>query len=221
MPTRRTDRSKAIRVAIVDDYRLVVDGIAAHLSGSDLGITVVIRAVNWAELVADPQFPAEVTVLDFNLKDGLNLKTRIQALRAAGSEVVVISRHSDNSSVTRAVQAGALGFVPKTDSAEDLVAAIRAAAKGEQFLADPLADAVALASDDRPPGLGAREQQAISLYATGRTIRQVAEEMLTTEETVKSYLKRARRKYRDAGIELGTRVLLRKHGVLEGWVDPD
>jgi hypothetical protein len=45
--------------------------------------------------------------------------------------------------------------------------------------------------------------------------------MATTEETVKSYIKRARRKYRDVGVELGTRALLRNHGIREGWLDPD
>ena len=56
------------------------------------------------------------------------------------------------------------------------------------------------------------------LYASGRSIREVAAEMGTTEETIKSYIKRARRKYRTAGIDLGTRVLLRRHGARAGWI---
>ena len=71
------------------------------------------------------------------------------------------------------------------------------------------------------PGLGQREHYAIALYATGRSIKEVAAEMQTTDETVKSYIKRARRKYRETGVELGTRALLRSHGIREGWLDPD
>lgn len=213
--------SPKIRVAIVDDYQLVMDALAAHLSTGEHNIEVVIGAMSWAELVAHSQFPADVTVLDLNLKDGLNLATKIQALRTAGSEVVVISRHADSSSIARALQAGASGFVPKTDPATDLVAAIHAAARGDRFLRATLAQGIAELSQNSFPGLGEREHQALSLYSTGRSIRQVATEMQTTEETIKSYIKRARRKYRDAGVELGTRVLLRQHGVRQGWVDPD
>ena len=45
--------------------------------------------------------------------------------------------------------------------------------------------------------------------------------METTEETVKSYIKRARRKYREVGIDIGTRILLRRHGLREGWLTSD
>lgn len=221
MTQRLTEEPRKIRVAVVDDYRLVMDALAAHLSTGQHNIEVVIGAMSWAEMVAHPRFPADVTVLDLNLKDGLNLATKIQALRTAGSEVVVISRHADASSISRAMQAGACGFVPKTDPATDLVAAIHAAARGERFLRATLAAGIAEFAESSFPGLGEREHQALSLYSNGRSIRQVASEMDTTDETIKSYIKRARRKYRDAGIELGTRVLLRQHGVKQGWVDPD
>ena len=59
------------------------------------------------------------------------------------------------------------------------------------------------------------------LYAGGRSIKEVALAMSTTEETVKSYIKRARRKYRQVGIDVGTRVLLRRHGIREGWIAPE
>lgn len=221
MVQRRVAQSPDIRVALVDDLQLVVDGLSAHLTKRRNRISVVIRAQSWADLVSHPEFPPDVTVLDLNLRDGLHLATKIQALRTAGSEVVVMSRHSDAASVARAIQAGALGFVPKTDSGADLVDAIRSAAVGKLSLNGTLSAAMSRLTATNTPGLGEREQQAISLYSTGRTIRQVATEMLTTEETIKSYIKRARRKYREAGIELGTRVLLRQHGVREGWVDPD
>ncbi|MEO7146310.1 MAG: response regulator transcription factor [Terrimesophilobacter sp.] len=221
MAQRRVARSPGIRVAIVDDLQLVIDGLSAHLTVGNYGITVVIRARSWADLVSHPEFPPDVTVLDLNLRDGLHLATKIQALRTAGSEVVVMSRHADAASVARAIQAGALGFVPKTDSGADLVEAIRSAAVGKQSLNGTLTAAISGIIASKSPGLGEREQQAISLYSTGRSVRQVATEMMTTEETIKSYIKRARRKYREAGIELGTRVLLRQHGVREGWVDPD
>jgi len=71
------------------------------------------------------------------------------------------------------------------------------------------------------PTLGAREQEALRLFASGLTIREAASEMSTTEETVKSYIKRARRKYRTAGLQLGTKIELRRHGIRQGWIAPD
>jgi hypothetical protein len=45
--------------------------------------------------------------------------------------------------------------------------------------------------------------------------------METTEETVKSYIKRARRKFREVGVDVGTRILLRRYGIREGWLTPE
>ncbi len=219
-PPDRRD-TPPIRVAIVDDFALVIDGLVAHLADASIGIDVVIAARSWGELIDNPRFPASVTVLDLNLNDSISARTKIAALRAAGSEVVVISRHSDAATVLRAMDAGALSYVPKTDGAADLVSAIRAAAKGRRHLAPGLAAAIKDVPVPADPKLGQREHEAIALYATGRSIKEVATAMSTTDETVKSYIKRARRKYREVGVELGTRSLLRNHGIREGWIDPD
>ncbi|WP_157155511.1 MULTISPECIES: sigma factor-like helix-turn-helix DNA-binding protein [unclassified Diaminobutyricimonas] len=72
----------------------------------------------------------------------------------------------------------------------------------------------------RSPHLGARELRAMTLYAGGHSVRAVAIEMGTTEETVKSYLKRARGKFRATGIDLGNRMLLREYALRAGWLDP-
>lgn len=218
-PDRR--ETPPIRVAIVDDFALVIDGLVAHLADSSIGIDVVIAARSWGELIDNPRFPASVTVLDLNLNDSISARTKIAALRAAGSEVVVISRHADAATVLRAMDAGALSYVPKTDGAADLVSAIRAAAQGRRHLAPALAAAIKGVPVPADPELGKREHEAIALYATGRSIKEVATAMSTTDETVKSYIKRARRKYREVGVELGTRSLLRNHGIREGWIDPD
>ncbi len=219
--TDRRDATRSVEVAIVDDFALVVDGLVARLADSSIGIDVVIEARTWGELVDHPRFPAAVTVLDLNLNDSIPVRAKIGALRAAGSEVVVISRHSDAATVLRTLDAGALGYVPKTDGAAELVSAIKAAAEGRRHLAPALAAAIERVRIPADPALGEREHEAIALYATGRSIREVATAMTTTEETVKSYIKRARRKYREVGVELGTRSLLRSHAIREGWIDLD
>jgi two-component system uhpT operon response regulator UhpA len=208
-------------VAIVDDHRLVVDGIVAHLTASAPDFDILIHTTSWMQLVAHDAFPVDVVVLDLNLEDGIAIGAKVRALSAAGSYAVVVSRHSDQSSIYSAIKAGAMAFIPKTESADELVLAIRTAAQGIHYQNLPYVTAHAAVSAVVDPRLGKQERRAMVLYSTGRSIREVAQDMQTTEETIKSYIKRGRRKYRDVGVDLGTKSLLRHHGVREGWLAPE
>jgi two-component system uhpT operon response regulator UhpA len=214
-------RDSRIRVGIVDDHRLVLDGLSARLSPRSLGISVVATESNWADLLQHREFPMDVVVIDLHLNDNIPIGAKLLALQSTGTAAVVMSRHSDTASVSAAMHAGAWGFVPKTDSADQLIAAIRAAAAGRRHLSIELENALANFSLLQNAGLGRQELRALVLYAGGRSIKEVAHEMTTTEETVKSYIKRARRKYRQVSIDLGTRVLLRRHAIREGWISSD
>ncbi len=61
----------AIRVAIVDDHRLVLDGLSARLHDPANGISIVAAETTWAGLIAHPEFPVDVVVLDLHLEDGI------------------------------------------------------------------------------------------------------------------------------------------------------
>lgn len=215
------EKSAVIRVAIVDDHRLVLDGLASHLNSRRNGIRVVISESSWAGLLSHAEFPVDVVVLDLNLDDDISIGAKVRALSTAGCRTIVISRHADPSSIQGAIRAGALGFVPKTEGADELVRAIQSAAAGRQYENGPLAGALSHNGRAADPGLGRQELRAIMLYASGRSIREVAGDMGTTEETVKSYIKRGRRKYREIGVDLGTKILLRRHGIREGWLTPE
>lgn len=215
----KKDRTERVRVAVVDDYQMVVDGLITHLTTARPDLDVTISATSWDELVTHTDFPPDVTVLDLNLGDHIRIETKVRALVAAGSGVVLISRHTSAIAILRALDAGALGYVPKTASAVELVAAVRAVARGDRYVSELY---------EKPENatvtqltIGPREQRALALYASGRTMRDVALALNTTEETAKSYVKRARSKYRKAGIELGTKVALRRYAVLEGWIESD
>src|ERR1700709_410540 len=132
-----------IRVAIVDDHRLVLDGLAARLHNPDDGIAIVITETSWAGLIGHRDFPVDVVVLDLHLEDGIPVGTKLRALGTIGTAAVVMSRHADSASATAALRAGAMGFVPKTESAAELAAAIRSAAAGPQPLSAPLAEEIA------------------------------------------------------------------------------
>ena len=198
------------------DHRLVAEGLSSALQSSE--IVVSITASSWSELIKDPAMPVSVAVVDLDLDDGVPISTKIRALRRSGVACVVINSWPDTTSVLAALRGGAVAFVAKTDSIEKLQAAIMAAARGELTLDEN--SARARSGDDPPPspGLGQNEERALVFYAGGRSIREVAADMNTTVETVKSYIKRGRRKYLDAGIDIGTRILLRHHATREGWL---
>ena len=214
-------RASSIRVAIVDDHRLVLDGLVSRLSNKGSGIVIAAAESSWAALVDNPEFPFDVVVLDLHLEDNIPIATKVRVLQSTGTTAVVMSRHADSASINAALQAGAMGFVPKTESAEELIAAIKAAANSAQHLPAHVATVLAGFRAAPDAGLGRQEQRALVLYAGGRSIKEVALAMDTTEETVKSYIKRARRKYRQVGVDVGTRVLLRRHGIREGWIAPE
>jgi two-component system uhpT operon response regulator UhpA len=183
------------RVAVVDDHRLVIDGVSAHFAAAAPDIDVVIEATTWGDLLAHPSFPVDVVLLDLNLDDNIAIGTKVRALSAAGVRTIVFSRHTDAASIHGAIKAGALGFVPKTDTADELVLAVRSVMGGARYHNKQLTEALEVLSTIEDPGLGKQEYRALVLYASGLSIREVAREMGTTEETIKSYIKRGRRKY--------------------------
>lgn len=211
------------RVALLDDHRLLVDGLAARLGGPRTRIDVVAAATTWRDLLGDPAFPngVDVVVLDYNLEDSASFESRVQALRESHIAAVVISRHTDAGTVHAVLHAGAAGFVGKSDSADELVATIQAVAAGRTRVNPTVERALAEYARREDPALGRQEMRALMLYAGGRSIREVADDMSTTEETVKSYIKRGRRKYRRVGVDLGTKLLLRRHAIREGWITPE
>jgi len=211
------------RVALLDDHRLLVDGLAARLGGPRSRIEVVAAVTAWDELTGHYAFPdaIDVAVLDYNLEDSAPFESKVQALREARIAAVVISRHTDASTVHGVLHAGAAAFVGKNDSADELVATIHAVAAGRTRVTATVERALAEYAKREDPALGRQELRALMLYAGGRSIREVADDMSTTEETVKSYIKRGRRKYRRVGVDLGTKLLLRRHAIREGWITPE
>jgi len=212
---------RPVHVAVLDDHQMVAEGIAARLNASRPPIEVVATVSSWGSLLAHPAFPVDVVILDLNLEDNIPVSTKLRALASAGSRAVVISRHTDSGSIHGVIQAGAAAFIAKTESAEALAATVLAAAEGTNEHSEAVTRALDEFQNAEDPGLGRQEHRALVLYAAGRSIKEVAFDMDTTEETIKSYIKRARRKYRAIGVDLGTKNLLRRYAIREGWITPE
>ena len=219
--TERVPEHGPIRVALLDSHRLVLDGLTARLAAPDAHIEVVAAECTWDDLVAHPGLPVDVVVLDLHSPENVPIATRLRILATAGTAVVVVSGHTDLAAASAALRSGALGLVPKTESATVLIDAIASAAAGTPYIAASIAEQLARRQGVSDAGIGKQELRALVLFAGGRTIREVGIAMGTTDETVKSYLKRGRLKFKRAGVDLGTRLLLKKHAVREGWIRPE
>lgn len=208
MPETR-ERKGAIRVGVLLRSRLGADVFSAALARA--GFQVVLATSDWKTLSTSP-LSVDIAVVDQHVGDGVMLTTRIQDLSNRGTGTVVIGPSTSPAQRDSILHAGALAFVAYNESLEDLATSVMIVAT------EPETNRPEGRTATVDPGLGRREERALLLYASGRTMREVADHMGTTEETVKSYIKRARRKYREVGIDIGTRMLLRSHAITHGWL---
>lgn len=210
-----------VRVALVDEHRLLVEGLAARLSVSRARIEVVAALTDWSFLTGDHAVPVDVVVVEIGLEDGVPFDAKMQHLERLGIPAIALARTTDAATVHAALAAGALAFVSKSESADELVAAVHAAAEGRAHRSAAVQAALETWANRIDPSLGKQELTALQLYAQGRSVHEVAVHMATTDQTAKSYIKRGRRKYRLAGVDLGTKLLLRRHAIQEGWITAD
>jgi DNA-binding NarL/FixJ family response regulator len=192
-----------IRVLIVDDQKVVRDGLAVLLDLLD-GIEVIGTAVDGADavrqaLAADP----DIVLMDLNMPtvDGVEATRRlVQA--GARARVVVLTTYADDDWVFRALQAGARGFLTKEAGAEEIEQAITTVAAGQAQL-DPsvqrrLLEALAAGArlgtaataDAEPPadGLTAREAEVLVEIAGGHSNAEIAGRLFVSEATVKTHV---------------------------------
>ncbi|MCS0500641.1 response regulator transcription factor [Protaetiibacter mangrovi] len=210
-----------IRLAVVDDHRMILSGLANWIRNATDEIDVVAELTTWPELLTHPSFPVDVVLLDLDLKDNIPIAVKISALKSTGVRVVLMSTYSEPNVVREALAAGALGYLVKSEDAAMIVEAIRAAAVGESFISAELDLAINASDIGGAPKLSAQERRVMALYGGGEPVKSVAYQLGISEETAKSYLKRIREKYRVAGIDVGTKVALRRRAIQDGILIQD
>jgi DNA-binding NarL/FixJ family response regulator len=152
-------------------------------------------------------FDLDVALLDVELGPGASdVAANCRDLISAGVGTLLMSAYDDPVAVRTGLAAGALGFVPKRVSFEELEAALLSVAADEMHLSVDLASI--LASGSEVPDLSPRELDALQLYASGLKIAAVARRMDVSPHTVKEYLDRVRAKYQRVGRPARTRTEL-------------
>lgn len=180
-----------LRVLIVDDHRVVRQGLELFLSGEH-DLDIVGRAGNGIEaLEALEANPADVVLMDLLMPRMSGIES-IREIRARRIDVEIIALTSvlEDRLVHQAIEAGASGYLLKDTSASELCDAIRAVARGEVRLHPEAAKRLAreVRTPDMRETLTPREVQTLRLLADGESNKGIAREFDISELTVKAHV---------------------------------
>ncbi|MFI6501486.1 response regulator [Nonomuraea typhae] len=178
-----------IRLMIADDHPIVRDGLRGMFAG-DPGFEVLAEAGDGAQAVELARaLNPDVILMDLRMPrmDGVAAIKELARLRIA-ARVLVLTTYDTDRDVIPAIEAGATGYLLKDTGRDELVHAVRTAARGEAVLSPSVA--TRLLGQVRTPAdpLSARELEILKLIAEGATNREAAARLFISEATVKTHV---------------------------------
>ncbi|MET9240307.1 response regulator transcription factor [Nonomuraea sp. NPDC003709] len=197
---------RAIKVLLVDDQELMRQGLRKMLEIED-GIEVAGEAADGEEaLLVAAECRPDVALVDARMPrmDGVELISRLSA-RQPGVASIVLSTFDEDDYIFGALRGGAVGYLLKDCTPEELIDSVRRAGRGETVLASPVAARLVAELRRTPPAppppaaprgrLSAREAQVAALIAAGASNREIAARLRIAEGTVKNHVSSLLRKY--------------------------
>jgi DNA-binding NarL/FixJ family response regulator len=215
------------RVMVVDDHPMWRDAVVRDLGAA--GHDVVATAADGGEAVRRaPAARPEVVVLDLQLPvmSGVEV-TRALVAADPSVRVLVLSASGEHADVLEAVKAGATGYLVKSASSEELLAAVERTALGEAVFTPGLAGLVlgeyrrlsvepVARSGPAAPRLTERETEVLRLVAKGLSYKDIAERLVLSHRTVQNHVQNTLRK-----LQLHNRVQLVRYAIEQGLDDDD
>lgn len=212
--------ARRIRILLADDHAVLRAGLRALLSAQG-DLEVVGEASDGAEAIRLTQaLHPDVVVMDIGMPgvSGIDATARIKHDLPA-AKVLILSMHDDRGYLRQVLRAGASGYVLKKAADTELLAAIRAAARGEVYLDPALAKGLVEEVIDPKPAraetaLSDREREVLRLIAYGHTNQQVADRLCISVKSVETYKARLMEKLGIKGRAELVRYAL-QHGFLK------
>ncbi|HTU78437.1 MAG TPA: response regulator transcription factor [Solirubrobacteraceae bacterium] len=202
-----------IRVLLADDHALMRRSLRLLLDGED-GVEVVGEADDLAAVGRQVHgHRPQVLVLDLGMPNGSSIATigRLRE-RASDTQIVVMTMEENPAFAQRALAAGALGFIAKDRADTELPEAVRAAARGEEFVSPRVAERLeSLRRSLTGDALTPREVEVLRLIALGHTSVEIGRKLHLSPRTVETHRANIHRK-----LELATRAELVRYALGRG-----
>ncbi len=212
----------AVRVMVVDDHPMWRDAVERDLAAA--GFDVVGVAADGDQALA--RFPAarpQVVVLDLQLPGPGGVEVTREVIRQdPAARVLILSASGEQDDVLEAVKAGATGYLVKSASREELVAAVHAVASGDTVFTPGLAGLVlgefrrmSAPGSTSPPSptdeLTPRETEILKMVAKGLSYKQIADRLVLSHRTVQNHVQNTLRK-----LQMHNRVELTRFAIEHG-----
>lgn len=213
--------SDQIRVMVVDDHPMWREAVERDLTAA--GLAVVATAATGTEAIN--RFGAtrpQVVVLDLQIPGPSGVEVTATVLASDPSaRVLILSASGEQDDVLAAVKAGATGYLVKSASREELIAAVRRVAAGDSVFTPGLAALVLgefrrMNAPSTPPGeqLTDRETEILKMVAKGLSYKQIAERLVLSHRTVQNHVQNTLRK-----LQMHNRVELTRYVIEQGLDD--
>lgn len=187
-----------LRLLVVDDHEIVRRGLCALLKSHTEWEVCAEAADGWEAIDKAHQFKPDIVILDIGMPNLNGLTATRQILQTQPNQKILILTITDEEQVIREIlEAGARGFVLKSDAAKDLVAAVEALQAGTTFFTSRVGEMVLRAylnqkrdhSEDMPnsSSLTSRECQIVQLVAQGKSTKEVASILELSIKTAERY----------------------------------
>jgi NarL family two-component system response regulator LiaR len=186
--------TERIRVIVVDDHAMLRRGLGFFLKGFD-DLELVGEASSTQEAVnLCTESKPDVILMDMVMPDSNGAEaTRIIRGRYPDVQVIILTSFQEQDLIEQALQAGAIGYLLKNVSAEELAKAIREAHAGRSILAPEATEALIKATRQRSSqaeyGLTPREQEVLALLAEGLSNAEIAEKLVVSVATAKFHVR--------------------------------
>jgi DNA-binding NarL/FixJ family response regulator len=207
-----------LKVAIVDDHEAIRIALASVCEQNQLQLAASTSTVDQA-LAELGEIKPDVAVLDLSLADGSSIEENVQKFVNRQIPVLIFSIADKSNLVRLALRAGAAALVPKSHSMTELIDAIRMVSAGVLVNNLQTTAAIDADSDFKKAKLSPREQEVLSLYASGLALKQVAYELGITAHTAKEHIDRVRSKYATIGRPAVNKTELLMRAIEDGLID--
>jgi DNA-binding NarL/FixJ family response regulator len=211
---------RRIRLAILDDHEVLLDSVSSWVGANAPDFDVVLSAQSWLQLVHSDNFPTELVIIDFLLKETVSIEARVRTCRAAGAKVIVLTSLDTREARDRALAAGASAFLSKAIPMREVMQTARAimGLESREVLQQDWRPLPVGALTQSRPKLSNGEADAFKLYVSGFSTTEVAQQMNVQYETAKTYLRRVREKYAKANRPASKKADLIRRAAEDGYL---